>query len=252
MAIKSFRLDNHAPVIITVTVFQLVTGGLAFVFIYYFKHHMDLLNENFEGALQVGNEGLPCLRQTLDVSSARTQDTCTASRCPQDYFCVRSPTAGLYCQDGHNPCGDLDFCIDLADPLGTCESNVCLEHSMVTMVTGWSYIMGLIAVILDLLDISICFALPDRVMSKAGSNFLAGLVKLVSFGSVWGAGCQGWISKLQDAECYNSLGMSDVNSANTMYFLFMTCQFFSFLCSLIQTPISAYFGGRFQGLPGVA
>merc|ERR1719440_1115414 len=207
------------------------------------------MSENFRGNLQSSN--LPCIRSTLAECDSSQVDKCWDYCCPPGYFCARSPIVGLYCQDGVTNCGDHNYCRDFADIPQTCPTETCKEFTMVKRVSSWSYIMACIGIFLDLVDaITIC-TVPDLVHFKAGVNIFSSLMKWVAFGCVVGAGTQKFIADLKEAQCYNADGMTMCSQAEGYFWSYAVVQVLSASLSLVVAPISAYYGGKLQGVPYV-
>lgn len=124
-------------------------------------------------------------------------------------------------------------------------------HHMVMRVTSWSYILASIGIILDLVDIVTIFTLPDAVIFKSGVNVFAGLVKLIASGTVLGANTQGFMSELEGAQCFNADGQQLVADAGGMLISYLIVQNLSAALSFLLAPLSAYYGGKLQGVPYV-
>jgi len=243
------RFGVRAILQIVLTGMTLVTACLAFVWAFYFEQFMDEMLKNYKG--EPATTFLPCLRSTLDACENSVQDECYTYCCPRGYFCARSPIVGLYCQDGSNECQTFNWCRDFADIPGTCPTVVCKTHQTVLRVTAWSFILAAIGIVLDLVDIISIFTLPDAVVFKSGVNIFSCLVKFIAFTAIIGAGTWGFLAELIAAECFNSDGMSLVGSAAGAYLLYCTLQSVSAILSLCLAPLSAYYGGKLQGVPYV-
>lgn len=122
---------------------------------------------------------------------------------------------------------------------------------MVVRVTSWSYILAAIGIFLDLVDVITIFTLPDEVVFKSGTNIFASLVKFLAFGIVLGADTQSFLSQLQSATCYNDAGMQLVADAGGIFVSYAIVQVLSASVSLMLAPLSAYYGGKLQGVPYV-
>jgi hypothetical protein len=122
---------------------------------------------------------------------------------------------------------------------------------MVTRVTSWTYILAAIGVFLDLLDIITIFTLADSVVFKSSVNILSSLIKWIGFGTAIGAGTQNFISDLETARCFNADGMQLVKDAGGMFITYLIVQSVSAVLSLVLAPLSAYYGGKLQGVPYV-
>ncbi|CAE8628266.1 unnamed protein product [Polarella glacialis] len=243
------RCGTRAVVQIFLTGMTLATAITAFTFAFVFEQFMDQMTENYRGELRSQNQ--PCLRSTLDDCDSARVDKCWDYCCPSGYFCSRSPVVGLYCQDGQTQCGNHNWCRDFADISRTCATSVCKTNQMVRRVTSWSYILASIGIFLDLVDIITIFTLPDAVVFKAGTNIFSSLVKWLAFGAVVGAGTQGFMSELEKARCFNSIGMQLVADAGGMFISYAIVQVVSATLSLVLAPFSAYYGGKLQGVPYV-
>eukprot|EP00913_Durusdinium_trenchii_P016725 g15722.t1 len=220
------RCSTRAVIQIFVTGMCLATAITSFTFAFVFEQFMDQLTENYRGELR-----------TLDDCSNAIEDKCWDPCCPPGYFCSRSPIVGLYCQDGLTTCGDPNWCRDFADISRTCLTPVCKTNTMITRITAWSYILAAIGIFLDLVDIITIFTLPDAVVFKAGTNVFSSLVKWLAFGLVVpqlqeflhvaftfqlarckvGAGTQGFMSELEQALCFNDVGMQLVADAGGLF-----------------------------------
>eukprot|EP00929_Paragymnodinium_shiwhaense_P011522 TRINITY_DN117349_c0_g1_i1.p1 TRINITY_DN117349_c0_g1~~TRINITY_DN117349_c0_g1_i1.p1 ORF type:complete len:246 (-),score=42.37 TRINITY_DN117349_c0_g1_i1:84-821(-) len=231
------------------TGFTLATAVTGMAFAYVFGNYVDQMSENFRGDLKSVN--LPCIRHTLAECDSSQVDKCWDYCCPPGYFCARSPIVGLYCQDGVTNCGDHNYCRDLSDIPLTCPTDTCKEFNMVKRVSTVSYIMSCIGIFLDLIDaITIC-TVPDLVIFKSGVNIFSSLMKLVAFGCVIGAGTQKFLVDLKEAQCYNADGMTMVTNAEGYFWSYAVVQVLSASLSLVVAPISAYYGGKLQGVPYV-
>jgi len=238
------------PVLQTfLTGLTLATAVVAFVFAFIFENHVFQLSDNFRGELQTVN--LPCIRSPLEECDNGKVDKCWDYCCPAGYFCARSPVVGLYCQDGTVTCGDFVWCRDFADIPRTCPTEVCQKHTMIRSVTSWSYILAAVGIVLDLVDVITIFTLPDFVTFKSGVNVCSSLVKWVAFGTIVGAGTQGFMSDLEEAQCYNSDGMQLVQDSGSLFVSYAIMEVISAILSLILAPFSAYYGGKLQGVPYV-
>jgi hypothetical protein len=238
---------------ITFTGLTLATAITAFVAAFVFERFMDNLTENFRGAPSSDGSSVywPCIRSTLDDCDNADNDKCWDYCCPTRYQCSRSPIVGLLCQDGENTCGDEKWCRDFADIPRTCPTETCQTHQMVTRVTSWTYILAAIGVFLDLLDIITIFTLADSVVFKSSVNIFSSLIKWIGFGTAIGAGTQNFISDLETARCFNADGMQLVKDAGGMFITYLIVQSVSAVLSLVLAPLSAYYGGKLQGVPYV-
>lgn len=245
----AIRIGMRAIAQIFLTGLTLATAILAFAFAFVFEKFMDQLMENNRGDLR--SENLPCLRTTLDACDSSVTDKCWDYCCPAGYFCSRSPIVGLYCQDGTVNCGNHNWCRDFADIPKTCATDVCKAHEMVARVTSWSYILAAVGIFLDLVDIIAIFTLPDAVIFKSGVNIFSSLIKWIAFGSVLGADTSGFMSDLQAATCFNMQGMQLVKDASGVFMSYAWVQAASAILSLAIAPLSAYYGGKLQGVPYV-
>lgn len=243
------RLGIRAIVQIFLTVMTLATAITAFAFAYMFEKFMDEMLKNLQGSLETTN--LPCIRSTLDACDNAKQDECYTYCCPQGYFCLRSPIVGLYCQDGTTSCGNHNWCRDFVDIPRTCPTVVCKTHKTVLRVTAWSFILAAIGIVMDLVDIIAIFTLPDAVIFKSGVNICSSLVKWIAFGAIVGAGTTQFLAELAEAKCYNDDGMQLVADAGGMFLSYCAVQVMSGICSLLLAPLSAYYGGKLQGVPYV-
>ncbi|CAK9094424.1 unnamed protein product [Durusdinium trenchii] len=237
------RCSTRAVIQIFVTGMCLATAITSFTFAFVFEQFMDQLTENYRGELR--SENLPCIRSTLDDCSNAIEDKCLEPK--KGTLGSRSPIVGLYCQDGLTTCGDPNWCRDFADISRTCLTPVCKTNTMITRITAWSYILAAIGIFLDLVDIITIFTLPDAVVFKAGTNVFSSLVKWLAFGLVVGAGTQGFMSELEQARCFNDVGMQLVADAGGLFVSYAIVQVVSATLSLVLAPFSAYFGGKLQG-----
>lgn len=243
------RCGLRAIVQVFLTGMTLATAITSFTFAFMFEKFMDEMLKNYKGELQTTN--LPCLRSTLDTCDNANQDECYTYCCPQGYFCARSPIVGLYCQDGTQSCGNHNWCRDFADIPGTCPTVVCKTHQTVLRVTAWSFILAAVGIVMDLVDVIAIFTLPDAVVFKSGVNIFSSVVKWIAFGAIVGAGTTQFLSELNEAQCFNSDGMKLVSDAGGMFLSYCTVQVISAICSLLLSPLSAYYGGKLQGVPYV-
>eukprot|EP00933_Yihiella_yeosuensis_P006474 TRINITY_DN11116_c2_g1_i1.p1 TRINITY_DN11116_c2_g1~~TRINITY_DN11116_c2_g1_i1.p1 ORF type:complete len:248 (-),score=42.09 TRINITY_DN11116_c2_g1_i1:138-881(-) len=245
----AIRCSTRAFVQILLTCMNLATAVTAFTFAFVFEQFMDQMTENYRGEIRSANA--PCLRSTLDDCDNARVDKCWDYCCPPGFFCSRSPIVGLYCQDGQTACGNHNWCRDFADIPRTCATSVCKTNQMVARVTSWSYILASIGIFLDLIDIITIWTLPDAVVFKAGNNIFSSLVKWLAFGMVVGAGTSGFMSELEQARCFNAVGMQLVADAGGMFISYATVQVASAIASLVLSPFSAYYGGQLQKVPYV-
>lgn len=237
----------RAMIQLFLTFITLFTAVGAMSFAYVFGIYVDQMSENFRDELQSVN--LPCIRSTLAECDSSQVDKCWDYCCPPGYFCARSPIVGLYCQDGVTNCGDHNYCRDFADIPQTCPTETCKEFAMVKRVSSWSYIMSCIGIFLDLVDVITICTVPDLVHFKSGVNIFSSLMKWVAFGCVIGAGTQKFLADLKEAQCYNASGMTMVSRAEGLFWFYAIAQVMSASLSLTVAPISAYYGGKLQGVP---
>merc|ERR1719215_2524860 len=179
------RPSSHAPFQITLTILQVATASVAFVLAAILRSHLLRLNANYRGELS--NDDQPCARTTMPVCDGRKMDKCQSDCCPTGYLCVRDPTVGLYCQEMLTTCGNLDYCLDVADVPGTCEKEPCLRRHSVLTMSSVIYVLAAGGIVLDLLDLVWCVALSDNVLLKSITNLLGCLVKWLAFGGLVGA-----------------------------------------------------------------
>lgn len=243
------RCSARAVVQIFLTCLAIVTAITAFAFAFVFEKFLGQLDDNFTGNPRTTIR--PCIRSTLASCPNSATDQCWDYCCPTGYFCEISPVVGLYCMDSECSTLDTNWCTDYADISQTCVTDVCLTHHMVLRVTSWSYILAAIGIFLDLVDIITIFTLPDAVVFKSGTNIFSSLVKWLAFGLVLGAGVQNFLSDLSAASCYNSDGMQLVADAGGMFVSYAIVQVLSAALSLVLSPLSAYYGGKLQGVPYV-
>jgi len=245
----SGRCSIRAIVQVFLTGLTVATAITAFAFAFMFEQFMDEMLKNYKGELQTTN--LPCLRSTLDACENAVKDECYTYCCPQGYFCSRSPIVGLYCQDGTVNCGNHNWCRDFADIPGTCPTVVCKNHQTVLRVTAVTFGLAGMGIVMDLVDIITIFTLPDAVVFKAGVNIFSSLVKLIAFGAIIGAGTTQFLTELAEARCFNTEGMQLVSDAGGMFLSYCFVQVMSGICSLLLSPLSAYYGGKLRGIPYV-
>lgn len=249
------HLSPRSIVQVFLTVLALGTGIVAFVFAIVFRDYLiNQLEANYKGPLK--SEILPCLRSTLDVCGNDKYFQCWDKCCPPGYVCERSPTVGLYCQDGANACGGSEmtkftWCRDFADIPMMCKSTVCQDKEMVHDMTLPAFFLAGIGVQMDVIDSVIFFAAPDSVQCKAGVNLMSSLVKWLAFGVVLGAGTLDFMSDLYDNQCFNGEGMTAVQTTGELFYSFVVMEIISALLSLMLAPISAYYGGKLIGVPYV-
>jgi len=249
------HLSPRAVVQVFLTVMALGTAIAAFIFAIVFRDFLTKeLEDNYTGALK--SDILPCLRSTLDACGNDRDDQCWDRCCPPGYVCERSPTVGLYCQNGNDRCGngDLDkfnWCRDFADIPKSCKSEVCQRKSMIHDMTLPSMFLAALGVVLDVIDCVIFFATADAVACKAGINLASSLVKWLAFCVVLGAGTQDFMTDLHDNSCFNQQGMNTVKDTGSTLVNFVVFEVVSALLSLILAPISAYYGGKLVGVPYV-
>eukprot|EP00927_Polykrikos_kofoidii_P028823 TRINITY_DN25046_c0_g1_i1.p1 TRINITY_DN25046_c0_g1~~TRINITY_DN25046_c0_g1_i1.p1 ORF type:complete len:247 (-),score=32.99 TRINITY_DN25046_c0_g1_i1:25-765(-) len=243
------RVGPRALVQIVLTTFALVTAVTAMAFAYVFGDYIDQMGENFRGEVQSTN--LPCLRSTLADCDATRVDKCWDYCCPPGYWCAISPIVGLLCKDGMSDCGDHNWCRDFVDIPRSCPTETCQEYQMVKRVASWAYVLAIIGIFLDLVDIVSFFTVPDLVIFKSGVNIFSSLMKWLAFGTVIGAGTPKFIAALTKAKCYNADGMSMVALAEGYFYSYATAQVMSACASLALSPVSAYFGGKLTGVPYV-
>lgn len=242
-------LGPRALVQLFLTGLTLATAITSMAFAYVFGNYVDQMSENFRGELQ--SKSWPCIRSTLAECDGNQVDKCWDYCCPPGYFCARSPIVGLYCQDGTTNCGDHNWCRDFADIPQTCPTETCKEFQMVERVSSWSYVLSCIGIFLDLVDVITICTVPDLVIFKSGVNIFSSLMKWVAFGVVLGAGTQSFLSNLSEAQCYNGDGMQMVSAAMGYFWSYAVVQVLSASLSLLLAPISAYYGGKLQGVPYV-
>lgn len=212
------------------------------------------LKKNYTGDLK--SNILPCIRSTLDLCANDKDDECWDRCCPPGYICERSPTVGLYCQDGANVCGGGDpakiiWCQDYADIPAQCKTEVCMKKQMVEEMTLPAFFMSGLGVLLDVIDGVMFFATPDAVIAKSSLNLGASCIKWVAFGIILGAGTQDFMAELYEMQCFNKEGMTAVAQTGQYLVSFVVSQVISALLSLVLAPISAYYGGKLVGVPYV-
>mmetsp|Transcript_78279 Transcript_78279/g.226314 ORF Transcript_78279/g.226314 Transcript_78279/m.226314 type:complete len:252 (-) Transcript_78279:84-839(-) len=247
------RCGVRAIVQVFLTGMTVATAITSFAFAFMFERFMDAMLKNYRGDLESLTSNLPCLRSTLDVENCGNSDgfECYTYCCPPGYFCARSPIVGLYCQDAATICGNHNWCRDFADIPGTCPTVVCKTHQTVLRVTAWAFILAAVGIVMDLVDIIAIFTLPDAVVFKSGVNVFSSLIKWIAFGAVVGAGTAQFLSELSEAKCFNADGMQLVSDTGGMFLSYCTVQVISAICSLLLAPLSAYYGGKLQGVPYV-
>lgn len=253
------NLSPRAMVQMFLTFAALGTAIMAFVFIMGFRSNFNnKLSENYEGDLK--SNVLPCLRHTLPTCSNFQYFQCWDKCCPSSgdtgYICKRSPTVGLYCQDGANSCGGGDeqkflWCRDFADIDNSCKSDVCKKKAMVKDMSLPAFFLAGLGVILDIVDVIFFFAAPDSVASKAGINVASACIKFLAFGMVLGAGTQDFMGDLFDNGCFNRDGMNTVQTTGQQLVSFVVSCVISAMLCLMLAPISAYYGGKIIGVPYV-
>lgn len=245
----SSRCGVRAILQIFLTGLAVATAITSFAFAFMFEKFMDQMSDNYRGKLKT--KALPCVRSTLETCNSATTDKCWDYCCPQGYFCSRSPVVGVYCQDGTTQCGDHNWCRDFADIPRTCPTQVCKNHHTVLRVTSWSFILASVGIVLDLVDIITIFTLPDAVVFKSGVNIFSAVMKFIAFGAIIGAGTSTFLSELAEAKCFNADGMQLVSDASAMFIFYCMVQMISAIVSLLLAPLSAYYGGKLQGVPYV-
>lgn len=241
------RIPSHAPVQVAITGLALALSVGGFLAVAVLQGHVDSLNANYQGDLK--NDYAPCARKPLPVCDGDTQDVCRAECCPEGYMCVRDPTVGMYCQDVLVACGRFDFCLDTADIAGTCEREHCKRRKVMTNMSFIVFVLAAVGVLLDLIDMILCFLLADNVLIKTLANFVSCLVKLLAFAGVLGVGTEGFLSDMDEAACFNANGALIVDEAQQMFLLGVLALFFSSGFTLCLVPISALHGGRLQDKP---
>jgi len=217
---------------IILTGLTLCTAITAFTCVFAFGKYTDQMSENFRGELQ--STYLPCIRSTLDQCSNASTDKCWSYCCPPatGYNCFSSPVVGLMCTDSTSQCGDNNWCRDLADIPGTCATEVCKNHVLVTRAATWSYYLAAIGVYMDLVDIITIAMLPDAVVFKSGADITSCFMKSLAFGMVIGTGTSEFMSELEQAQCYNSDGMQLVSDAGAMFIYYAIVQVISAIFSM--------------------
>jgi len=115
----------------------------------------------------------------------------------------------------------------------------------------WAYCLAACGIVLDLFDITTCFALPDSVVCKSLLNLFSCLLKWVAFGLLVGASTDSFTLELQTARCFNDQGMKTLADARRMYGAFILWEPISAVLNILVTPLSAYYGGKLQGMPYV-
>merc|ERR1712039_760628 len=128
------------------------------------------------------------------------------------------------------------WCRDFADIPRLCVTEVCKQHQMMIRVTSWTYIIAAVGVFLDLLDVITIFT---------------SLVKWIGFGTALGAGTTSFLADLEEAMCFNADGMNLVQDAGAMFIAYLIVQVASAILSICLAPLSAYYGGKLQGVPYV-
>lgn len=244
------RTRVRAFVQVFLTGFTLVTAMTAVYFAYIFGNSVDQMTENHRSN-DLKSTNLPCIRSTLDACGGSRIDKCWDYCCPPGYFCEISPIVGLLCKDGEVQCGDYNWCRDFADIPNTCATEVCQTAAMVERTGKWSFVLSCVGVFLDLIDVITIFTLPDQVVFKSGVNIFSFLMKLVAFGVVLGAGTQTFITDLEEARCFNDGGMALVANSEGYFYSYATLQIISAVLSFLLAPLSAYYGGKLQGVPYV-
>lgn len=249
------HLSPRAIVQVFLTTLCVGSALIAFIFAVIFDTMLtEDLMENQEGSLK--SQILPCMRSVLPVCGNDVDDQCWDRCCPPGYVCQRSPTVGLYCQDGNNICGGGDskkfaWCNDYADIPKKCKTDVCQQRDLVHSITMPTFALAGLAVMLDLVDCVIFFAAPDAVTWKSGVNLLSSCIKWIAFGLILSAGTQSFVSDLYDMQCYNREVMAGVQKTGQYLVSYVTTQVISALLSLILAPISAFYGGKLIGVPYV-
>lgn len=244
------RDATRAALQMLLTLLELATDFGAFWVIANFVLMLNNLNENYSGPLEP-KAALPCIRSTLDACAGNLVDSCSGLCCPSSYSCARSPLVGLYCQDAMVTCGDHNWCRDFADIPGDCSTEVCRNHRMVREVMMVTLVLCGAAAIIDVLDVFLCLLLSDCVKIKAVMNMTSGLVKLVAFGVLIGASTESALATLATAQCFDDDGQSTLHEARQYLVYYAVMQVVSSLLSLALAPLSAYYGGKLQGLPYV-
>jgi hypothetical protein len=243
-------LKLRAAVQIILTGLTLATAVTAVFFASVFGQRIDQMTENHRVNNMV-SQRLPCIRSVLSACGGSKIDKCWDYCCPAGYFCERSAIVGLLCKDGSTTCGDYNWCRDFADIPNTCATDVCKQARMVRRTSQWSFGGCIASVFLDLVDIIVIFGLPDQVVLKSGVNIFSFLMKLVAILTVIGAGTQKFLSDMTEARCYNKEGMTMVENASVAFISYALAQTLSAFFSFILAPISAYYGGKLQGVPYV-
>jgi len=66
-----------------------------------------------------------------------------------------------------------------------------------------------------------------------------------------GAGTQSFLTQLSEAQCYNGDGLELVSLSQSMFVFYCIIQVVSAILSLLLAPVSAYYGGKLEGVPFV-
>lgn len=233
----------HAFIQIGLMCFTMSTAVASVAFGYKLRNDVIAMLENYEGDIQSRN--LPCVRHTYDACKTVTE--CGISCCPEGYYCSRSPLVGLYCQDYETTCGDRLYCLDYADIVSECHTDICRDKDRISWWTSAAYILACVGIFIDLIEWIQTFALPDITNCKSADNVVSSLIKLLGFGFVIGCGTLRVVKGLQAALCYNAEGNAMLDSAEMNYYFFCVVLFFSSMGSLLEAPISALYGGKLQG-----
>eukprot|EP00397_Hematodinium_sp_SG-2012_P041216 GEMP01045341.1.p1 GENE.GEMP01045341.1~~GEMP01045341.1.p1 ORF type:complete len:266 (+),score=24.29 GEMP01045341.1:76-873(+) len=260
------RISTRAVLQVFLTLLTLATGISAFIFSIVFRMHINnKLQANTGEDLETS--ALPCIRTTLDVCNNSVEDMCWDKCCPWGYMCKISPIVGLYCNDATPDCssvsgadaadGTVDgqkrftWCLYLADITGECRTPICQRQLMIINMTKIAVILCVIAVILDVVDLfTFCIA-PDSIACKATVNLLASACKWLAFGVLIGTGAQEFLLELHKNKCYNIAGQEVVEQTILYFMIFSISVTTSAVCSLAESPFSAYYGGKLVGVPYV-
>eukprot|EP00928_Gymnodinium_smaydae_P005953 TRINITY_DN12067_c0_g3_i1.p1 TRINITY_DN12067_c0_g3~~TRINITY_DN12067_c0_g3_i1.p1 ORF type:complete len:251 (-),score=53.76 TRINITY_DN12067_c0_g3_i1:25-777(-) len=234
---------------ISLDVLTLGSSAVSVFLVYTLNQQLVSLRENYTGERK--SNYLPCIRSTLAHCDSDKVDTCEATCCPQGYWCTRSPVKGLYCQSKHIVCGNHIYCRDFADLQGVCKNSTCRLHKNSERHSYWAFLLSCIAFICDMIDIIFIFVKPDWVKCKSMDDIVSSALKLLAFGVILAAGTSTFLAELQAARCFNDEGAGLVDSARTNFIWYCVITFFSFMFSLLEAPVSAYFGGRLTDIPYV-
>lgn len=253
-AVRQF--SPRAMVQIFLTVLCLGTGIMGFIFAAFFDDTLNVdLMENQAG--EIKSDIRPCMRSILSEQCGNTQDDqCWVKCCPPGYGCERNPLVGLYCQDGSNVCGNGEekkrkWCEDFVDISGKCRTETCLQRDLARRMTKPVFFIAGMAVLLDLIDVTMFFSSPDAVVYKSMGNLGSSCLKFLAFGFMLGAETKEFMSALYDNKCYNEQGMTLVQTNGTYLVSFVVTIVVSGLLSLMLAPISAFWGGKLIGVPYV-